>query len=86
MEANKAKYQERIYYVDFDFHALTKGNKFNQVDVLVQRIDDLLNFYEYYSECEGNASTEQKGVLRINCLDCLDRTNYVMNRVGWYVM
>jgi hypothetical protein len=24
--------------------------------------------------------------MRVNCLDCLDRTNYIMCRVGWYVM
>lgn len=31
----------------------------------------------------GDVKRRQKGVTRINCLDCLDRTNVVMARLGW---
>jgi hypothetical protein len=29
---------------------------------------------------------EQKGVFRTNCLDCLDRTNYVQSRIALKVL
>ena len=31
----------------------------------------------------GEVKRKQRGVTRINCLDCLDRTNVVMARLGW---
>lgn len=28
--------------------------------------------------------SKQSGVIRINCLDCLDRTNYMQSRIALY--
>jgi hypothetical protein len=49
LNMNKGKYQNNVYYVDFDFHTATKGNRYHKVDILVEQIDDLINYYEYFS-------------------------------------
>lgn len=30
--------------------------------------------------------SRQAGIVRTNCLDCLDRTNYVQSRIGLYML
>ena len=40
-------------------------------------------FYSYYMETAGGKTlTEQMGVFRTNCIDCLDRTNVVQSLVA----
>ena len=38
--------------------------------------------YNVYQVKTGKLIQEQNGVFRTNCLDCLDRTNYVQSRVA----
>lgn len=38
--------------------------------------------YNCYQVKTSKLVAKQKGVFRTNCLDCLDRTNYIQSRVG----
>ena len=38
--------------------------------------------YNVYQVKTSKLIQEQNGVIRTNCLDCLDRTNYIQSRVA----
>lgn len=38
--------------------------------------------YNCYQVKTAKLVAKQKGVFRTNCLDCLDRTNYIQSRIG----
>ena len=40
--------------------------------------------YLYYEN--GKIHREQRGIIRTNCLDSLDRTNVIQSKVGWYIL
>ena len=78
-----ADYSENIAYYYFDFHATCKGQKFHKVSLLVDNISSFLDYYGYYCSAEGRV---QHGVIRTNCLDCLDRTNVVQGHIAKEVL
>ena len=51
---------------------------------MIKLEDVLISKFQYYIEDKttGNVLQEQKGVLRINCLDCLDRTNLTQTKIA----
>ena len=58
----------------------TKGDNFDQLNNLIVKVEEkLVKTFAYYIEerTSGRTLLEQKGVMRTNCLDCLDRTNVV---------
>lgn len=65
----------KIPFEWFDFHHVCRGMKFENVSYLLSGLKDKLE--EFGSTIQkGDAQTHrQKGVLRTNCMDCLDRTN-----------
>ncbi|KAL8678913.1 MAG: hypothetical protein Q9186_004770 [Xanthomendoza sp. 1 TL-2023] len=63
----------------FDFHAVCRGMRFENVSILMDTLGDTLEKYGTTMELNGEIRTQQKGVLRTNCMDCLDRTNVVQS-------
>ncbi|KAL8994809.1 MAG: hypothetical protein Q9169_005316 [Polycauliona sp. 2 TL-2023] len=63
----------------FDFHAVCRGMKFENVEVLIHRLNDTLDSHGTTIEVNGEVQKQQKGVIRTNCMDCLDRTNVVQS-------
>ncbi|KAL8657991.1 MAG: hypothetical protein Q9226_001375 [Calogaya cf. arnoldii] len=63
----------------FDFHAVCRGMKFENVEVLIHTLSDTLDKHGTTVELNGQVQKCQKGVLRTNCMDCLDRTNVVQS-------
>lgn len=59
----------------FDFHQACRGMKFENVSRLLLRLRGRLEALGSTTELEGKFTAKQKGVLRTNCMDCLDRTN-----------
>ncbi len=80
---HKAKYENFMVYSYFDFNSVCKSQKFYKINLLIDQVQDLLNYYLFYSERRGKTETQQKGIVRVNCLDCLDRTNVVQCRLAW---
>ncbi len=39
-----------------------------------------------YDENSQKILSKQRGIIRTNCLDCLDRTNYVQSRVALVIL
>jgi hypothetical protein len=66
----------------FDFHSACRGMKFENVSLLMDALGEKLDAFGYTVEVDGTQLSRQSGVLRTNCMDCLDRTNVVQNSFG----
>lgn len=77
----------------FDFHDVCKKMKFGNV---VKLLDEKLEFgqrsmtvEQYLVECgwvDSLCEKTQTGVLRVNCVDCLDRTNLVQKFLSEFIL
>ncbi|CAE6441727.1 unnamed protein product [Rhizoctonia solani] len=72
--------------VDFDFHAETKGMKYENISKLVSQLERTFAAQGYFWVRDGQVMARQHGVFRTNCIDCLDRTNVVQSAFARYVM
>jgi hypothetical protein len=66
----------------FDFHAVCRGMKFENVSLLMDLLGSKLDTFGFSIEANGKPLSKQSGVLRTNCMDCLDRTNIVQSACG----
>ncbi|KAL2902087.1 Phosphoinositide phosphatase SAC8 [Bienertia sinuspersici] len=65
-----------IRYVSFRFHSICGNSKFENLHLLYDKISEDFGKHGYFfMDNEGNAIEEQRGIIRSNCIDCLDRTN-----------
>jgi len=68
----------------FDFHHQCKGMKFENVSILLETLELKLKEFGWIVKQNDRNTQTQSGVLRSNCMDCLDRTNVVQSAVaGW---
>ncbi|OTB06992.1 hypothetical protein M426DRAFT_318356 [Hypoxylon sp. CI-4A] len=70
----------------FDFHSACRGMKFENVSLLLDTLGK--NIEEAGSTVERNGQIERKqsGILRTNCMDCLDRTNVCQSSFGKFML
>ncbi len=72
----------------FDFHGECRGMKFENVQKLVNALEDTMN--SIGETLIDGQTTKQKqrqtGVIRTNCMDCLDRTNVVQSAFAQYML
>ncbi|VDH96929.1 Hypothetical predicted protein [Mytilus galloprovincialis] len=85
--SNILEYNSRdITYISFDFHEYCRGMKFENVSILTDGIKDIIKNMKYTWVDRKGVICEQNGVFRINCVDCLDRTNVVQTAIARIVM
>jgi hypothetical protein len=66
----------------FDVYAVCKNSNFEKLESLFHLIGRDLQVFGYFvMDPAGTIVREQKGIFRVNCLDCLDRTNIVQNYI-----
>lgn len=53
--------------------------RFENVKLLFDELGPVQDDFGYYEESDGERWKTQTGVLRVNCMDCLDRTNVVQS-------
>lgn len=70
----------------FDFHDACRGMKFENVQKLIETLKDQLDSFGSTVEESGEIRIRQKGVIRTNCMDCLDRTNVCQSSFAKYVL
>ncbi|OAG03782.1 uncharacterized protein CC84DRAFT_1165960 [Paraphaeosphaeria sporulosa] len=63
----------------FDFHHVCRGMRFENVSLLMDSIGPFLETASWTEISNDQAKQTQSGVLRTNCMDCLDRTNVVQS-------
>lgn len=80
--------EDAARYIAFDFHAICSGNKFENIDSqLVRDITTQLDSYGLFVENKQTGTLElQKGVMRTNCVDCLDRTNVAQSSIAKHML
>lgn len=85
---------DRLHYVYFDFHTETKGLRWHRAQLLLDELSTALQKMQYfhgvYSLNDRSGRVEvrntQRGVVRTNCMDCLDRTNVIQSMLGRYAL
>ncbi|KAG0223440.1 SacI homology domain-containing protein [Mortierella sp. GBAus27b] len=87
----------QVKYVQFDFHEQCRGMKYENIEKLIKSLETPISELGYcWITPNSNGPTkdkdtlqrlnQQKGVIRTNCMDCLDRTNVVQSAIGRYVL
>lgn len=73
-----------IQHTSFDFNTICGKNSLDRLLLLSHYINkDLQLFGFFYYDYNSKAALRtQKGVFRVNCLDCLDRTNVVQEFIS----
>ncbi|RYP92987.1 hypothetical protein DL770_000861 [Monosporascus sp. CRB-9-2] len=70
----------------FDFHSECRGMKFENVSLLLDTLGKKLEETGSTVEKDGQMIRKQNGVLRTNCMDCLDRTNVCQSSFAKYML
>lgn len=70
----------------FDFHNECRGMKFENVKRLVDRLGDTLAEFGYATVKDNTPLHSQTGILRTNCMDCLDRTGVAQCAFGQWAL
>lgn len=75
-----------VKYCQYDFHAETKGMKYENISKLVAQLERSFESQGFFWICDRVILSQQKGVYRVNCIDCLDRTNVVQSAFARHVL
>ncbi|KAM4852168.1 phosphatidylinositide phosphatase SAC2 isoform 2-T2 [Thomomys bottae] len=75
-----------LTYVSFDFHEHCRGMKFENVQTLTDAIYDIILDMKWCWVDPAGVICKQEGIFRVNCMDCLDRTNVVQAAIARVVM
>jgi len=84
-----------VKHIWYDFHAECKGGRWDKLSSLLDQVTPTLNGQGYFSAVpkpsdvvvtDWEVKSVQDGVVRTNCMDCLDRTNVVQSMFGRYIL
>ena len=68
-----------LFYEAFDFHKECNKMRYDKLQTLMDRLAQYQEQFSYFVlSREGLVLGRQSGVFRTNCIDCLDRTNNVV--------
>ncbi|OIR57499.1 MAG: inositol/phosphatidylinositol phosphatase [Amphiamblys sp. WSBS2006] len=74
-----SRYNEK--HIQLDFHGEAKKDIEQKI---IHSVKKMILLYEYAQHGDETPKT-QLGVIRTNCVDCLDRTNVAQTIIGWEV-
>ena len=77
---------EKLTYVTFDFHEYCRGMRFENVSALIEALAPEMGSMGFHWRDLNGPICNQKAVFRVNCMDCLDRTNVVQTALGKAVL
>ena len=80
-ESHKDQLLSTVGFEAFDFHKECRGMKFENVSILMKNLAPQLEEMGY-SALSPSKTESQSGIIRTNCMDCLDRTNVVQAAFG----
>uniref|UniRef100_A0A8R1XZ05 SAC domain-containing protein n=1 Tax=Onchocerca volvulus TaxID=6282 RepID=A0A8R1XZ05_ONCVO len=67
-----------VAYFTYDFHFRCRGLRFHKVAELISALSEQISTIGFcWVDKSGEIVRRQQGVIRTNCVDCLDRTNVV---------
>ena len=65
-----------FFYILFSF-LISRGLRFENVELLVSALEEEMKAMKFSWIDSKGTICEQTGTFRVNCMDCLDRTNVV---------
>ncbi|XP_057211205.1 phosphatidylinositol-3-phosphatase SAC1-A [Triplophysa rosa] len=69
-----------IKYIAFDFHKECSKMRWHRLQILVDTVADMQDEFGYFMlGSDRKVMSEQSGMFRSNCMDCLDRTNVIQS-------
>jgi hypothetical protein len=77
---------KQIGFEWFYFHKECGGMKFENVSILLNTLESSLKSHGWAVRQNDQNARQQTGVLRTNCMDCLDRTNVTQSSVGGWAL
>ena len=83
--------QHNIHYIYFDYNKQCRGFHLLKLKNLLFQIKDYIENYKFFWSNFENLQNidllcEQTGVFRVNCMDCLDRTNVVQTTIASQIL
>uniref|UniRef100_A0A8H8CK11 phosphoinositide 5-phosphatase n=1 Tax=Psilocybe cubensis TaxID=181762 RepID=A0A8H8CK11_PSICU len=84
LQISRAALGDELGITHFDFHNAVRIGGHDNVIREVKRIESIVDNVDKFgfTMCDASSDelvTDQRGVFRTNCLDCLDRTNFVQD-------
>ncbi|TLD06792.1 hypothetical protein E2P81_ATG10394, partial [Venturia nashicola] len=76
----------KIGFEWFYFHKECGGMKFENVSILLNTLEGALCSHGFAVRQNDQIVSRQTGVLRTNCMDCLDRTNVTQSSIGGWAL
>lgn len=86
LNEQKAEGSQPVAFEWFDFHSACRGMKFENVSLLLDTLGRKIEETGSTVERDGQLVRKQNGVLRTNCMDCLDRTNVCQSSFGKFML
>ncbi|KAH0786490.1 Phosphatidylinositide phosphatase SAC1 [Histomonas meleagridis] len=71
-----------VSYYYFDFHRECSKMRFHNINKLIEQMSTELDSLGFTYVEEGILKQSQTGIVRTNCVDCLDRTGVLQNEVA----
>jgi hypothetical protein len=85
-KTNERKDTTPLGFEWFDFHAECRGMKFENVVKLVNTLRDTIKALGESVVQGGEFRQSQSGIIRSNCMDCLDRTNVAQSAFAQFML
>ncbi|CAD8165843.1 unnamed protein product [Paramecium octaurelia] len=75
---------DRLKYIYYNFDEITQGVDFHIINQDIMKIGNFIKNMQFdaYDLITNQRKLKQRGIVRTNCLACLDRTNVYQQRVG----
>lgn len=71
-----------VPHIVFDYHQECRGGNTSALSKLKSKLDTCCSHFDIFHINGNTILREQRGAIRTNCLDCLDRTNCVQTFLG----
>ncbi|THD20455.1 Synaptojanin-1 [Fasciola hepatica] len=82
----QSTFKSTVPHIVFDYHSETQLRGAKGLEWLEKQLRRFIEPWQLFHAVDGQMKQCQTGVLRINCVDCLDRTNAVETLVGLQVV
>ncbi|XP_054161531.1 synaptojanin-1-like [Oppia nitens] len=81
-----SRFSKDVPYIAFDYHHYCSHGKTDNIKILRDQIIKYLKDFSFFYKEKGVVQSQQSGTFRVNCIDCLDRTNRVQTCIGLEIL
>lgn len=78
--------EDNVRYVAFDYHQQCPRGREDNLRKLREDIKGCYDQFGFFHQQDGERRQQQTGTFRVNCIDCLDRTNRVQTFIGLEIL